>query len=435
MKAARIVVCLCVLLMGLPGPAGASAAGSPEPNLRIGLGMQQAGIAVSSAGVLLLRTLGDQQEIRKYPANYKVFIVWKNKQLFIDNKPVKARQLAIVLANDKAAGQAIEVNDKAYRGTIEINSSANGFTVVNCIALEQYLYGVVPQEMPADWPAEALKAQAVAARTFALYSSHRHSSEGFDLCATTHCQAYGGKTAEKANSSAAVDATRGLAMLYNNNPICASFHTTSGGMTESSEEVWGTYLPYLRAVKDDDAAAPYHRWTLQFTPRQLQSKLEAAGYTIGKLQSMELSPLSEKGRMAADRSPTGRVKRICFSGDKGTAVLSGSEIRRVLSLKSTLFDMRLIVPAEKKREVPGKAYDKKDIAAGLPPGEAKGLNTAAKNVRRISGQDGEIVAIDGQGWGHALGLSQWGAQRMAKISGYEDILQHYYTAVKIKKIY
>ncbi len=197
-------------------------------------------------------------------------------------------------------------------------------------------------------------------------------------------------------------------------PIYASFHTTSGGMTENSEDVWGSYLPYLRAVPDDDLATPYAKWEMQFTPQELTQKLNAAGLSIGNLAAIELSPLKEKLAANQDRSATGRIKTMRFIGDKGSVTLTGAKVRSALGLKSTLFDIRMIVPEEKKISVPIGQYYKKDIAVNLPPYEERGLYTDSENIRRISGREGELIAIDGRGWGHGLGMSQWGAQVMGK---------------------
>lgn len=433
MKRIRHIVSILLLLLLLPGLRPAAAAEAPL--VRVGLWQEQASLLLSSTQPFVVCSADTAAFKQQYPAGTKIFIAWKDKRAVVDGKPVVGQKLLVMPVDEKAADAAIEVNRKSYRGTIEINVLTSGLTAVNKISLEQYLYGVMPKEMPDTWPVDALKAQAVAARTFALYSLHKHEAEGFDLCASTHCQVYGGKTVESANATAAVDSTRGETLLYKGKPIYASFHTTSGGMTENSEDVWGSYLPYLRAVPDDDLATPYAKWEMQFTPKELTQKLNTAGLSIGNLAAIELSPLKEKPSANQDRSATGRIKTMRFIGDKGSVTLTGAKVRSALGLKSTLFDIRMIVPEEKKISVPIGQYYKKDIAVNLPPYEERGLYTDSENIRRISGREGELIAIDGRGWGHGLGMSQWGAQMMAKQLDYQAILHHYYTDIEIKKIY
>ena len=129
-----------------------------------------------------------------------------------------------------------------------------GLTVINRLLIDEYLYGVVPEEMPASWNIEALKAQAVAARTFALYDKldRKHTQEGFDVCVTTDCQVYGGMDSEAATTNKAIDATKGEVIVYLNQPICSVFHAASGGQTDDSINVWNVNVPYLRAVEDKE---------------------------------------------------------------------------------------------------------------------------------------------------------------------------------------
>ena len=438
MKAAKHILVFVLLLMSLLASVEAAGNNANEPKLRIGLEEKQPTVTLSSEQPLIVRNAADQAIIKKYPANAQIVFVWKNNQVYIDSLSVNALQLTIETASPEKKEAFLRVNGKAYRGSIALKVAA-GLSVINCISLEEYLYGVIPAEMPDGWPPESLKAQAIAARTFALYSRGKHAAEGFDLCATNHCQVYGGRSAEKAHSSAAVEATRGQVLLYQGKPIYAPFHTTSGGMTENSEDVWGSYLPYLRAVKDSDKTAPDHRWRLQFTPAELQAKLQAAGYAIGKLQSITLSPLSgsgESGKNAADRSAAGHVKTMRFTGDRGSVLFSGSKVRNLLGLKSTCFDLHMIVSPVKKIAVSlGSNSAAKEIAVNLPPYKEAGLYTDAADLRRITGRPGEVIAVEGRGWGHGLGLSQWGAKAMAATSDYAAILHHYYTNVEIKKIY
>lgn len=441
MKIGKIIICLLVLLLSMTLTSEASVRTEGQsPEVKVGLWTKQSSIAVSADAPFVLLDRDTRKLIKKYDANVKLFIVFKNQQLLLNDQPIKSKNIEIELENSDM-DKGIEINKKTYRGTMEINAASESMTVINKILLDQYLYSVVAGEMPDSWPAEALKAQAVAARTFALYSLHKHEDEGFDLCATTHCQVYTGKKAEKANTIKAVDDTTGLVMLYNNKPIYAPFHTTSGGYTENSEDVWGTYLPYLRSVLDDDAQAPNHHWQVDVTPLEIQMKLAANGHPIGNLQAMELSPLEKEGNSSADRTATGRIKTMRFIGNKAIVTLTGTQVRDIFSLKSTLFDISMVVPVDKKSDVPIGEYYKKGIKVDLSPYQEKNFITDTENIRRVQGRTGEIISFSGFGWGHGLGMSQWGAKAMAekfavnKNGDFKDILNHYYKNIEIKKIY
>src|SRR2546425_4850789 len=155
-----------------------------------------------------------------------------------------------------ADGARLYLDIHPYRGVVELRRTAAGrLTVINELDLEEYLYGVLKNEVDPQWPAEALKAQAVASRTWGLYSLNRFAPEGYDVRATTESQVYNGVTAEDPRTSAAVDETRGEIMTYQGRPIFAAYHSDSGGYTESSELVWGgTTYPYLKGGR------PVQRW-------------------------------------------------------------------------------------------------------------------------------------------------------------------------------
>lgn len=411
------------------------------PEIRVGLWTKQSSIYLSSEVPFVIRNLDDQKIIGKYDAHTKIFVTIKDDTILINNKKVKTDRLFVALEKH-VDEQAIEVNKKKYRGGIAlINQKKAGLTAINIVPIEQYLYSIVPGEMPASWPLEAVKSQAIAARTFVLSSLNKHEQDGYQVCATTHCQVYGGKTAELERSTKAVDDTNGLVMLYQGKPITAAFHSSSGGFTENSEDVWGTYSPYLRSVVDYDEGMPQYQWEKKMTPKEMQDKLKAMGYAIGNLQAIEISPLNRNGQNAGDRSARGRIKNIRFIGDQGNVSLTGSQARSVFSLNSTWFDINLIVSVDKKIDVPIGMYYKKNIDVDLPPYQEKGLMTDKKNIRRITGRSDETIVINGYGWGHGLGLSQWGAKAMAskipepEATYFKEILKHYYQGIEIKKLY
>lgn len=279
--------------------------------------------------------------------------------------------------------QPVRVEDKlrAYRGVVELRRTDSGLTVVNELDLEAYLYGVLRLEINPAWPPEAVKAQAVAARTLAVASLGRLAREGYDVRDTTDFQVYGGATFEDPRATAAVDATRNLVLVYEGRPILAVYHADSGGRTESSEHVWGRAYPYLRGVPDPyTSGSPYERWSLAVPLVQLEESLRKAGFPGGEVRMVEVAETSESGR----------ALRVRFAGANGAWELSGHRLRMLLGpdlLRSTLFTVRL---------------------------------------------EGSTALFEGRGWGHGVGLSQWGARGMA-LRGMEftRILQHYYTGTQV----
>lgn len=359
----------------------ASFSAKQEPDLRIGLAVKQGSVTVMPLGGKGTAKLAGSKDVQ-LTAGQSYAIRWQNGSFLVGDRKLKGMTLRL------AAEHGFQVMGRKYGGSLELRAGQAGMTLVNVVSLETYLRSVVPEEMPTDWPTEALKAQSVAARSFALKNRGRHASEGYDLCTTTHCQLYTGITSEKMASNAAVRATRGEVLTYGGQPIEALFHTDSGGMTENSEDVWGSYVPYLRAVKDTPAKTM--PWTKTVSKDDLERKLAAKGHSVGKIRSIALSPLAI-GHAAKDRTSSGRVKTMTVTGTKGTATLSGTTWRSLLGLKSTLFDAKL-----------------------------------AKDA----------ITFTGYGAGHGLGISQWGAERLAAGgASYTEILRHYYSGVTLQHMY
>lgn len=352
------------------------------PDLRIGLAAGQGSVTISpAAGKGMAQT--DAGKSVSLAAGQSYDVRWQNGAFLVGREKLRG-EILIIRSSDKS-DEGLALNGRRYRGALELRHRGAGLTAVNIVPVDDYLLSVVPEEMPTDWPAEALKAQSVAARSFALKSRGRHAAEGYDLCTTTHCQLYKGIASEKTASTAAVRATRGEVLTYGGQPIEALFHTDSGGMTESSEDVWGNPIPYLRAVRDTPLGTM--PWTKTVSTADLEKKLAAKGHNIGRLRAVELSPLAV-GHAAKDRTASGRVKAMTVTGTKGSVMLSGTAWRSLLGLKSTLFDAKLTK---------------------------------------------DSITFTGFGAGHGLGISQWGAKRLAETGkSYADILHHYYIGVTLQ---
>ena len=361
-----------------------TAAASWQPEITIGLSQGVAEVRLSAtSGALYVYDDLEKEPMMKIPQGQELSVRMMRDRFLANEKEIKGERLVI---QPESTG-FVKVNGMLYRGFITLLKK-QGMTVVNNVPVEDYLYGVVPKEMPPSWSAEALRAQSVAARTFALKNRKRHSAEGFDLCNTAHCQVYEGMSAEMQSTTAAVNSTRGEVLFYKGAIIDALFHTDSGGMTEFSEHVWGSTVPYLRAVKE--LRTQTQPWSRTVSMASFVQKIEAGGKSLGTLKEIRLSPLTV-GKGSTDRTPSGRVRAAEFVGTKGRISLSGNDLRSMFSLPSTLFDIR----------------------AGRTE-----------------------VVFSGYGSGHGLGLSQWGAKALADSGrGYEDILLYYYFGVTLEKLY
>lgn len=265
------------------------------------------------------------------------------------------------------------IGDRWYRGKTHLILQDKGITAVNHVDLEHYLYSVVGAEAVSSWPIEALKAQAVAARSYALYKSIKESNGLYDVDTTVGTQVYKGLDSEYTTTHEAVNSTLGQVMTYNNEVILAAFHSSSGGYTENVEDVWTSPLPYLRAVVDYDHESPVFEWQRIIPVSKIRNLVAGIGVI--------------KGLQPAKMTPHGRVITMEVTGDRGSKTISGKELREVLDLRSTLF--------------------------------------------RVS-TDGKNLRIKGRGYGHGLGLSQWGAYYLAhKGVSYHQILAHYYQSANL----
>ncbi len=273
----------------------------------------------------------------------------------------------------------VYIGDRWYRGRTLVVPTDKGLDVVNWVDLEEYLYSVIGGEMDSGWPQEALKAQAIAARTYALYKrNEQRNNPTYDLGATPdRWQIYKGVMSESPTIYAAVDATAGKVLTHNNEIILSVFHACSGGHTENVEDVWGNPLAYLRAVQDYDQNISACNWERTFTSDEISSRISGVG--------------NVKEMVAEAHSPFRSVKALRIVGDKGTRVLKGEQVRTALRLRSTRFNI-------------------------------------------TQGANGSFV-LQGLGFGHGLGMSQWGAYNLARQgANHLQILGHYYQGVALTPI-
>ncbi len=329
---------------------------------------------------------------------------------------------------------AIYVDSGQYRGSIEISRlAASDMTVVNVVDFEQYLYGVVPCEMTASSHAEALKAQAVAARTFAVNNLNKFSFLGFNVCSRTISQVYRGYSVENPATNKAVDDTRGKIATYNGMPISTVYFSSSGGVTEDAKNVWGYEVSYLKSVPDkyESGTSWNYNWSMEFTKEEIKTKLKEKGYTIGDVVTVSIT----------DRAPTGRVTGMEIIGTEGKAAFTNANTRNILSLNSQQFTMKTdgeisIMNAEGISKASGVSLKLVVFSTGIAmftdtPGDIAVVG-AGGNTSSLAPAASKFV-FTGTGWGHAVGMSQDGAKGMANAGfNYEQILKYYYSGINIE---
>ncbi|MCR8538912.1 MAG: SpoIID/LytB domain-containing protein [Prochlorococcus marinus CUG1439] len=311
----------------------------------------------------------------KNEKNRKILYFDKNKQKIYD---LKSNQQFQVRSSD---GRGIWVGQKRFSGKIDLFILDSEILVVNVLGIEKYLSSVVGSEMPIKWPMEALKAQAIASRTYAL---KQKGNNLFDIDSTQRNQVYNGLESRTYKTIRAVKSTRSLVLTYKNKLINALFHSSSGGMTENSQDVWKNKYPYLSSVKDFDKKNPKFRWQRKFSDKELTNLFPK----IGGLKNIEILNITS----------TGRVKNVKLIGAYGSDQMSGVDLRKKLGLNSNFVRFKFF-DEELNNKVPKK----------------KGL------------------IVFGQGSGHGVGMSQWGAKYMAsKGQKAENILKYFYRGVQVK---
>ena len=352
----------------------------------------------------------------------------------------------LLLLSNEGEGSTMRVEKDRYRGYLRFKLEDGHIILINHIEMEDYLYGLVPREMPYTFPMEALKAQAVAARTYATYNMDKHLSKGYNLCDTTDCQAYHGYEKEHMLTNLAVDGTKGILAYYNGMPIDAQYHSTSSGFTESSGDVWGGDLPYLRSVEDRFSLnSPSSSWTLNINISDLNNRLILNNINIGSLVDMQV----------IETSPSGSVKNIKLIGSNGEEVISGTKFRTIIgntTLKSTCFnivggnvvniDKEVYIMGKDGKLIPKRLSQLSVLDNGVRKSVSRsGVSRAINKKRQIEdifadqsmpGIPTSGIVIEGKGYGHGVGMSQYGAKNMAE-EGYtfEEILKHYYSGIDI----
>jgi len=245
--------------------------------------------------------------------------------------------------------------------------------------------GLINQEISSKWPIEVVKAQAVIARTYAMYRKQKRVTGDYHVEATVADQVYAGSMTEDERSLYAVKETIGKVLTYNGELALTVYHSNSGGMTEDAKNIWGKDYPYLRQVKSSfDKDSSHFSWILNMSPQSIETALKDAGYSIFDIQNI----------IPVYTTNSGRIIKIMMHYAGGKLEMSGEDLRKAVGydkLKSTMFTVEIV---------------------------------------------NSSFVFNGKGYGHGVGLSQWGAKGMAeKGYTYTEILEHFYPGTRIERIY
>lgn len=381
---------------------------NPEPVLRIGLVAEGGSAELTSDGGLSLRLPGETGVFFEVPTGGRLVLSADRNGILAKTGDISRYLPGPVVEVDPARPEErVSVGGRLYRGRIRaVAGSGGGITVINIVPIEDYLLGVVPLEIGPREPYEqaAVRAQAVAARTYALANLAARAELGFDLFATVDDQVYGGLGVERVEASAAVRDTRGQVLIYDRRPIRAFYHSTCGtGTTQVDEVLDRPPAPYLQPVADlapDGTAyssiSPRYQWEWTWSPDELNGRVRDRLAEYLGVASDEVGPI-DRIRILR-RTPSGRVLDLEVGGPGSVYVLNRLDIRIVFQnsegriLFSTEFDV-------------------------------------------IDGPDGSVT-FRGRGYGHGAGMCQWGAIARARAGqDYEEILTAYYTGAEVARAY
>ena len=280
---------------------------------------------------------------------------------------------------------AIYLNGRKFRGTVDIiRQSAGEILAVNHLDVEEYVRGVLSHEIAPWWPMEAIKAQAIVSRTFALYQASVNSDKDYDLFSTVYSQVYGGRTSERGRTSKAVRLTENKVLTYKDKLFPTFYHATCAGHTERASQLWKIDLPPLRGRECQFCRrSPHFHWKKKLSLERISRALEKAGYKIGRISSIVIE----------EKNVSGRVTELKISSPGEDLRLNANRFR---------------------------------LAVG--PNLIRSPNFSLV----IQGQEAEFTGL---GWGHGVGMCQWGSFFMArKRFNAEQILDYYYPGSRVKSL-
>jgi stage II sporulation protein D len=371
----NIVTCVALLL------SAASYANAEQPtHVRVKIIAEAKSLEINIAqpykieDAVTKRTLGQGR-------NLKANVRSDKDGFLIGNLHYKGRKL---LLRTDGAGE-IMIDGRRFRGDIQLNKSDDPlFSVINHIELEEYIKGVLYHEASHYWPDEVLKAQAIVSRTFALSQIRDNAKSDFDVTSDTYSQVYGGSTSERHRTNRAVESTKGAVLAYEGKIFPAYFHATCGGHTEDAAQLWKIKIPPLKGVACNFCKnSPHQGWHAVIPENDFRWSLRKGGFKIKKLNKIEVAATDDSGRV--------------------------TEVK--------------LIEKEKETKIPAK-----DIRQFVGP------NVIKSTIFSVS-LAGEDVVFEGVGWGHGVGMCQWGAYFMAKQGyTYQEIAAYYYPGSVITSV-
>lgn len=355
-------------------------AASPSKTVRVLILKDPSEIKVAVKSDYSIMDLSSRRLIQGGRALPETRIIATDGGFLVGTKEYLTSRIKIIPYNDAN----LYVNGRKLRGDlIIIKNAQNSVLVVNAIELENYIKGVMFHEVSHYWPMESLKAQAVAARTYALYQMKMNLKRDYDVTNDIYSQVYGGQASERYRTNIAVDRTKGLILTYKKEILPAYFHATCGGFTEDASALWKIDLPPLRSVECNYCGySPHYHWKKNMRLKTIQDALNAKGYSLWLIKDISV----------VERNETGRIKTLKIETRDGKgATVSGKDFRDIV-----------------------------------------GPNIIKSNNYEIHMQ-GYYVDFIGKGWGHGVGMCQWGAAEMSyRGFKYEEILRFYYPGAEIE---
>jgi stage II sporulation protein D len=366
---------------GFYPPAAPSAAeGKRLANVRVALNLHAEQIQVNCSGPVQVFDMHARAQIAEVALSADALLLTRGPNLVLDRQSLSTDHIRLVPPNNVF----LKVNGLRYRGQIDCALQRNTIRVINYVALEDYLRGVVPNEVTHSWPLEALKAQAVAARTFALYRMSTQADSDYDLDDGTNSQVYRGLDSEQEGTNRAVQETRQLAAVYQGKFISAFYHANCGGHTADVKHVWGGDIRYLSGTACGFCEdGPHYRWKFQIGKTDLAKVLSKHNFPVRDVKGLDL----------VGRLPDSRILSVEIVTRDGRESLKAAEFR-------------MLVGADKIRSTNFEVADQ-----------------------------GALLVFTGKGWGHGAGLCQEGACGMARSGyGFREILEHYYPGIEITSL-
>lgn len=372
MKQRTSILFFCIVILGQIGCASVMVSNwAPDENnfksrpVRVLLGFASEEEIFKTSGEIIVKDANDLTIKKAYD--------------FLSLNPTAIKAPISIQSN----AEWIEYKGVSYRGTVLLKPFDGKVYIINLVPVELYLLSVVPSEVSASWPKEALKAQAICARTYVVKEMLNRKKQEYDVDTSTNTQVYKGKNKEHKNTTEAVFETEGLILIHKGQPIQSFFHSNAGGYTEDPANVWGNSVEYLKPVPSEyDKDGDQYSWEEKWKTDYVNNSLRDLG--VGEIQDI----------IVASRFPTSRVNELEIIGTSGSKRIKATEFRKKIGaskLKSTRFGIR--------KEESGDFY------------------------------------VKGLGSGHGVGMSQWGSFAMAKSQfNHKEILQHYFKGIEFARI-